>query len=73
MQNPQQQLTGVFCMIFGGHSAVAAGAVGSGLSSPEKWTLLFGSPLEAWSIGRFWRRFWHQDVQRVSTSADRSC
>ena len=62
---------GLLCKIFGGHSAVAAGAVGSGLSSPERWPLLFGSPLEAWSIGRFWRRFWHQNVRRVS--ADRSC
>ncbi|KAL4991012.1 membrane bound O-acyl transferase family-domain-containing protein [Aspergillus falconensis] len=27
---------------------------------PEEWPPLFGSPLEAYSVRRFWSRFWHR-------------
>ncbi|CAA7267489.1 unnamed protein product [Cyclocybe aegerita] len=38
--------------------------VGSGLSSPERWPNLFGSPLDAWSVQRFWRHVWHQLLRK---------
>jgi hypothetical protein len=52
------------------NSALSVGIVGCGLSSPERWPLLFDSPLQAWSIQRFWRRFWHQMIRRVCTQID---
>ncbi|GIJ83905.1 hypothetical protein Asppvi_002736 [Aspergillus pseudoviridinutans] len=30
------------------------------LDHPEDWTPLFGSPLQAYSIRRFWTKFWHR-------------
>ncbi|KAG2022028.1 hypothetical protein GB937_004122 [Aspergillus fischeri] len=30
------------------------------LDNPEDWTPLFGSPLQAYSIRRFWTKFWHR-------------
>jgi hypothetical protein len=30
------------------------------LDTPESWPPLFGSPLEAWTIRRFWGKFWHK-------------
>ncbi|OTB16651.1 hypothetical protein K445DRAFT_59145 [Daldinia sp. EC12] len=27
---------------------------------PEDWPPLFGSPLEAWTVRRFWGKFWHR-------------
>ncbi|KAI8962865.1 membrane bound O-acyl transferase family-domain-containing protein [Daldinia sp. FL1419] len=27
---------------------------------PEDWPPLFGNPVEAWSVRRFWGRFWHR-------------
>jgi hypothetical protein len=53
------------CMISGNHAVLAASVVGCGVSSPEKWPLLFGPPLQVWSIKSFWRRFWHQLIRRV--------
>lgn len=38
------------------------------LDSPEEWPPLFGSPLEAYSIRRFWSRFWHRGAYRPYTS-----
>ncbi|KAL1981820.1 hypothetical protein VTN96DRAFT_2116 [Rasamsonia emersonii] len=35
---------------------------------PHEWPPLFGSPLEAYSIRRFWGRFWHRIVYRPYTS-----
>jgi len=48
------------------HSSLAVITVGCGFSSPERWPYLFGTPLQAWSIKRFWRRVWHQNLRRVS-------
>ncbi|KAL4906360.1 hypothetical protein BDW74DRAFT_177374 [Aspergillus multicolor] len=28
--------------------------------SPEEWPCLFGSPVQAYSVRKFWGRFWHQ-------------
>jgi hypothetical protein len=30
------------------------------IDEPEEWRPLFGSPLQAYTIGRFWTRFWHR-------------
>lgn len=54
------------CSISAVQSALAIICVGSGISSPDRWPLLFGSLLDAWSIQRFWRRVWHQMFRRVS-------
>jgi hypothetical protein len=34
------------------------------LDSPEEWPSMFGSPLEAYSLRRYWGRFWHRLVYR---------
>ena len=35
---------------------------------PWEWPRLFGSPLEAWNLRRFWGRFWHRLVYRPYTT-----
>lgn len=35
---------------------------------PWEWRPFFGSPLEAWSMRRFWGRFWHRLVYRPYTT-----
>ncbi|KAJ7757460.1 membrane bound O-acyl transferase family-domain-containing protein [Mycena metata] len=46
----------------------SAASVACRLSNPEDWPPLFASPLEAWTIRRFWGRAWHQMMRRfVST------
>jgi hypothetical protein len=37
------------------HCLLSAGVVACGFSAPERWPNLFGSPLQAWSVQRFWR------------------
>ena len=54
------------CALSAMHSALAAIFVGCGFSSPERWPLLFGSLLDAWSIRRFWRQVWHQVLRKVN-------
>jgi hypothetical protein len=56
----------IVCMLSGVNALISACAVGCGISSPESWPQLFGTPLQVWSIGIFWRRFWHQMIRRVS-------
>ncbi|KAH0372299.1 hypothetical protein KCU65_g1347, partial [Aureobasidium melanogenum] len=34
------------------------------LDTPEEWPSMFGSPLEAYSLRRYWGRFWHRLVYR---------
>jgi hypothetical protein len=34
------------------------------LDLPEEWPSMFGSPLEAYSLRRYWGRFWHRLVYR---------
>ncbi|KDR78654.1 hypothetical protein GALMADRAFT_223911 [Galerina marginata CBS 339.88] len=38
--------------------------VGLGWSRPDRWPGLFGSPMEAWTVQRFWRRSWHQLLRK---------
>jgi len=52
------------------HTAISIFAVGSGLSNPSGWLDLFGSPVEVWSIQRFWRRGWHQLLRKVGQLID---
>ena len=51
------------------HSSLAVFMVGCGLTSPERWPFLFGTPLQAWSIKRFWRRVWHQLFRKVGSTS----
>lgn len=37
------------------HCLLSAGVIACGFSAPERWPNLFGSPLQAWSVQRFWR------------------
>ena len=57
---------GAFFVISASNSISSAVVVGCGYSSPERWPMHFGSLFEMWSIGRFWRRFWHQAIRRVN-------
>lgn len=34
------------------------------LDTPEEWPSMFGNPLEAYSLRRYWGRFWHRLVYR---------
>lgn len=54
-----------FSVLCGVNAIISAVVVGCGISSPERWPRLFGSPLEVWSIRNFWRRFWHQLIRKV--------
>lgn len=40
------------------HCLLSAIVVGMGYSAPERWPNLFGSPIQAWSVTRFWRYVW---------------
>ena len=45
--------------------------VGAGISDFRSWRTNFGSPLEAYSIRRFWSHFWHQYLRStLSGTAD---
>ncbi|EDR03831.1 uncharacterized protein LACBIDRAFT_306530 [Laccaria bicolor S238N-H82] len=46
------------------HCVLAAFCVGVGISGPEEWPDLFGSPFDAYSVQRFWGRTWHQVLRR---------
>ncbi|KAI5248644.1 hypothetical protein E4T43_01430 [Aureobasidium subglaciale] len=35
-----------------------------GLDSPGEWPSMFGSPLEAYTLRRYWGRFWHRLVHK---------
>ncbi|CAI6335774.1 unnamed protein product [Periconia digitata] len=39
--------------------------------SPEEWPPLFGSPLEAYSIQRFWGKFWHPLLRHPCAASGR--
>ncbi|KAI1182832.1 membrane bound O-acyl transferase family-domain-containing protein [Nemania serpens] len=49
----------VFCSVL---------AVALGVGDPEDWPPLFGKLSEAWTVRRFWNRFWHQMIRRPLTS-----
>ena len=46
------------------HDLLAFVHVAVGIDEPEDWPRLYGSVLEAYSIRRFWGKFWHRLVQR---------
>lgn len=50
------------------HTLLSLVAVLSGLDTPEEWPPLFGNPLQATSLRRFWSRFWHGIVTRTYVS-----
>ena len=45
------------------HDILAFAHVAIGVDEPEVWPRLYGSILEAYSIRRFWGKFWHRLVQ----------
>ncbi|KAI0107213.1 membrane bound O-acyl transferase family-domain-containing protein [Nemania sp. FL0031] len=53
----------VFCSIL---------AVALGLGDAEDWPPLFGKLSEAWTVRRFWNRFWHQMIRRPLTSLSKT-
>jgi hypothetical protein len=46
------------------HSALAALFIGVGIDTPDTWPPLFGPIADAYSLRRFWSRFWHQIAYR---------
>ena len=46
------------------HNLLAFAFVALGIDDPEDWPSLFGSIFEAYSVRRFWGKFWHHLVQR---------
>ena len=46
------------------HNILAFAFVALGIDEPEDWPSLYGSISEAYSIRRFWGKFWHHLVQR---------
>jgi hypothetical protein len=53
-------LWAAFAMLDTANSVLAIGFVGTGLDEPEEWPACFGGLQEAYTVGRFWSRFWHQ-------------
>jgi hypothetical protein len=49
------------------HDGFAALSVGMGITGPDEWPYLFGSVKEAYSLRRYWSRFWHRNVYRPYT------
>ena len=47
------------------HHALAIFFVTTGIDLPEEWPPLFGNIIEAYSIRRWWSRFWHSLVHRM--------
>ncbi|KIY70094.1 hypothetical protein CYLTODRAFT_348246 [Cylindrobasidium torrendii FP15055 ss-10] len=46
------------------YNIFAVSMVGTGLHSPMDWPDCFGSPLDAYSVARFWGKLWHQCLSR---------
>ena len=53
-------LWAAFAMIDTANNVLAIAFVGGGLDEPEEWPKCFGRMTEAYTLGRFWSRFWHQ-------------
>lgn len=53
-----------WAMFTAAHNILAFAHVAIGVDEPEDWPRRYGSILEAYSIRRFWGRFWHHLVQR---------
>ncbi|KAJ2919982.1 hypothetical protein MD484_g506, partial [Candolleomyces efflorescens] len=50
------------------HSVLSAAFVGTKISNPEDWPPLFGKLGEAYTVRRFWGKFWHQLLRRFLTA-----
>ena len=46
------------------HDLLAFAHVAIGIDEPEDWPRLYGSVFEAYTMRRFWGKFWHRLVQR---------
>lgn len=49
-------------MIDGFNIMLSLAFVAIGLNEPSDWPPIFGNPIEAYSVRRFWSRFWHHMV-----------
>jgi hypothetical protein len=47
------------------YNTLAMFFVGAGLSTPNDWPSLFGSVFQAYSLRRYWSRFWHRLAYRT--------
>jgi hypothetical protein len=50
------------------HDVFAIVFVSVGLDQPEDWPALYGNIIEAYTLGRFWGKFWHKLIYRSGTS-----
>lgn len=50
------------------YNILAAVTVSVGLSEPRDWPAIFGYWSDAYTVGRFWGRFWHQNFRRFVTA-----
>ena len=53
-----------YCTFTATHDILAIAHVLLGIDEPEEWPRLYGSVIEAYSMRRFWGKFWHRLVQR---------
>ena len=51
-------------MFTAAHDLLAFAHVAIGIDEPEDWPRLYGSVFEAYTMRRFWGKFWHRLVQR---------
>lgn len=50
------------------HDIFAIGFVGSGIDEPEDWPPFFGNLKDAYTVTRFWNKFWHKALYRTAIS-----
>lgn len=50
------------------YSSMAAASVTLGLAEPRQWPPIFGHWSEAFTVGRYWGRTWHQVLRRLLTA-----
>lgn len=62
----------IWMNVFGLHCAQTAVAILFSIilrwDEPYEWPPLFGNPLDAWNLRRFWGKFWHKIVYRPYTA-----
>jgi hypothetical protein len=50
------------------HDVVAILFVSTGIDQPTEWPTLYGDPREAYTMARFWGKFWHKIMYRSVTA-----
>lgn len=56
-------------MLDGAHAALSLLSVSIlGFDTPAEWPPIFGPLTQAWSMRRFWGKFWHQIIRRTYTN-----